>query len=109
MSNINKSVMGGGRYSRIAGLDIIRCFASFFTIAGHFFSFNTPFKETVFDGSFSMVVQSMASFVFKGVPFFLLLSGFLLSTKPFDGKYYKRGLNVIIVIYILLGSCNIIS
>lgn len=38
----------------------------------------------------------MASFVFKGVPFFLLLSGFLLSTKPFDGKYYKRGLNVIL-------------
>lgn len=86
-------VAGGGK--RLAGLDVIRCFASLFTIAGHFFSLNTPFRATVFDGSFSMFVQAMANFIFKGVPFFIILSGFLLSTKPFDAAYYKRGKKVI--------------
>ena len=92
--NIQQKVNENG--GRVAGLDIIRCFASLFTIAGHFFAFNTPFKSTVFDGSFSLFIQAMASFTLKGVPFFLMLSGFLLSTKPFDGTYYKRGTKVIV-------------
>ena len=57
---------------RIAGLDFIRVFASLFTIAGHFFVLNTPFKSTIFDGSFSLFIQSMANFIFKGTP---LVSG----------------------------------
>lgn len=81
---------------RIAGLDFIRVFASLFTIAGHFFVLNTPFKSTIFDGSFSLFIQSMANFIFKGTPFFMLLSGFLLSVKTFDKKYYKRGVKVIL-------------
>lgn len=82
--------------NRIAGLDFIRVFASLFTIAGHFFVLNTPFKSTIFDGSFSLFVQAMANFIFKGTPFFMLLSGFLLSTKTFDKKYYRRGIKVIL-------------
>lgn len=90
---------GGGQKScqnRIAGLDFIRVFASLFTIAGHFFVLNTPFRTTIYDGSFSLFIQSMANFIFKGTPFFMMLSGFLLSTKAFDKKYYKRGIKVIL-------------
>ena len=89
----------GGQKScqnRIAGLDFIRVFASLFTIAGHFFVLNTPFRTTIYDGSFSLFIQSMANFIFKGTPFFMMLSGFLLSTKAFDKKYYKRGIKVIL-------------
>ena len=82
--------------NRIAGLDFIRVFASLFTIAGHFFVLNTPFRTTIYDGSFSLFIQSMANFIFKGTPFFMMLSGFLLSTKAFDKKYYKRGIKVIL-------------
>ena len=38
----------------------------------------------------------MANFIFRGTPFFMMLSGFLLSTKAFDKKYYKRGIKVIL-------------
>ena len=82
--------------NRLAGLDLIRVFASLFTIAGHFFVLNTPFKTTIYDGSISLFIQSMANFILKGTPFFMLLSGYLLSTKNFDNKYYKRGIKVIL-------------
>lgn len=94
MNNDRIKMGGGGK--RLAGLDIVRCFASLFTIAGHFFALNTPFRVTIFDGSFSMFVQAMANFIFKGVPFFIMLSGFLLSTKPFDKTYYRRGIKVVL-------------
>lgn len=82
--------------NRIAGLDLIRVFASLFTIAGHFFGLNTSFGTTIYDGSISLFIQSVANFILKGTPFFMLLSGYLLSTKNFDNKYYKRGIKVIL-------------
>ena len=95
---MTQQIRGGQKscQNRIAGLDFIRVFASLFTIAGHFFVLNTPFRTTIYDGSFSLFIQSMANFIFKGTPFFMMLSGFLLSTKAFDKKYYKRGIKVIL-------------
>lgn len=80
---------------RTFGLDLIRLFASLFTIAGHFFSLNTPFRTTTFEGT-SMFLQAMGHMFFKGTPFFMLLSGYLLVNKVFDSKYYYRGKKVII-------------
>ena len=59
---------------RIFGLDLIRVFASLFTIAGHFFSLHTQYMDTPFVGA-SMFVQGMAQMFFRGTPFFMLLSG----------------------------------
>lgn len=81
--------------NRVFGLDLIRVFASLFTIAGHFFSLNTEFHNTPFEGA-SMFIQAMGNMFFKGIPFFMLLSGYLLINKPFDNKYYSRGKKVII-------------
>lgn len=44
----------------------------------------------------SMFVQGMAQMFFRGTPFFMLLSGYLLINKAFDNKYYHRGKKVII-------------
>ena len=44
----------------------------------------------------SMFVQGMAQLFFRGTPFFMLLSGYLLINKAFDNKYYHRGKKVII-------------
>ena len=38
------------KVKRNVGLDLIRMCASLFTIAGHFFTLNTPFDGTKFEG-----------------------------------------------------------
>ena len=66
----NTSLQKNSRQQRIFGLDLIRVFASLFTIAGHFFSLHTQFMDTPFEGT-SMFLQSMAQMFFLGTPFFL--------------------------------------
>ena len=93
----NRSLKSSKNYIAILAIMLSTLlFTSLFTIAGHFFVLNTPFRTTIYDGSFSLFIQSMANFIFKGTPFFMMLSGFLLSTKAFDKKYYKRGIKVIL-------------
>ena len=91
----NASLPHKTQTKRIFGLDLIRVFASLFTIAGHFFSLHTQYMDTPFVGA-SMFVQGMAQMFFRGTPFFMLLSGYLLINKAFDNKYYHRGKKVII-------------
>ena len=87
---------------RLIGLDIIRAVAIICVIAGHFFSVNTPFNETPFRGV-SMLFQGLLKSFFctTGVPFFILLSGFLCCEKILEKKYYF-GLKKVIIPYVII-------
>ena len=80
--------------NRILGLDILRAWAIFCVIAGHFFM-NTRFQQHTFEG-LSMFVQGSIKFLFgMGVPLFIMLTGFLNCRKDISKRYYCGGLRVI--------------
>lgn len=90
--------MGGGNSKngyRSFGLDLVRAFAIFAVVGGHFFTLNTHFRDFPMGGlltvsGWSMLVQSMAQFLFSGgVPLFILLTGYLNLNKKLSRKYYK--------------------
>lgn len=76
---------------RYVGLDIVRVCAILFVIAGHFMTVNTEFPRTVFWGA-SMFMQEMSLvFFYIGVPLFIVLTGYLNSSKSVSCKYYGGG------------------
>lgn len=91
---IAETLNGGGKKSRIIGLDLIRCCAILFVIAGHFFM-NTKFHNTEFDG-FSMFIQGTIIPLFNvNVLLFMILTGYLNKNKTVSVDYYKSGIRVI--------------
>lgn len=70
---------------RDIGLDIIRSVAILCVVCGHFFSVNTPFNDVPLVG-ISMIFQGFLKSIFcnLGVPFFLMLSGYLCCKKEFS-------------------------
>ncbi len=91
--------------TRIIGLDIVRLCASFFTIAGHFFGSNTNLYSTPFDGTLFM--QGVMDSFFRGVPLFLMLTGYWQNNKGIDKKYYKSCIRVILY-YLILSIITIL-
>lgn len=94
---------------RVIGLDLVRSFAIFSVIAGHFLVLNTPFRQTVFDGG-SMFMQGMIYLLFNatGVPLFIMMTGYLNANKTScDRKYYK-GMVRVIVSYLLFSVITIL-
>lgn len=94
---------------RVIGLDLVRSFAIFSVIAGHFLVLNTPFRQTVFDGG-SMFMQGMIYLLFNatGVPLFIIMTGYLNANKTScDRKYYK-GMVRVIVSYLLFSVITIL-
>lgn len=90
---------------RVAGLDLVRCGAILFVIAGHFF-INTPFSNAIFGGS-SMFIQGMGQTLFlTNVPLFLILTGFLNLNKTVNRKYYK-GMAAVLVSYVAISVVTI--
>ena len=87
---------------RLEGIDFVRTVAVICVICGHFFSVNTPYNQAPFVGS-SIVFQGFFKSVFcnVGVPFFLLLSGFLCCRKALSTSYYKS-LNRVTVPYLVI-------
>ena len=86
----------GGSTKRVIGLDLIRSCAIFFVIAGHFFSLNTEFRTSVFEGV-SMFIQGAFSMLFaSGVPLFIMLTGYLNCNKTVSRQYYKGGIKVLV-------------
>lgn len=82
---------------RVLGLDIIRTISVICVIAGHFFTVNTPYNECgLSDGSLFIQGFLKAFMSNVGVPFFLMLSGYLCVNKTCSGKYYKGILKVLI-------------
>lgn len=87
---------------RAIGLDLIRAIAIVSVVCGHFFSVNTPFNDVPFMG-LSMIFQGFLKSIFcnLGVPFFLMLSGYLCCKKEFSIGYYK-GLTRVLVSYLII-------
>lgn len=87
---------------RDIGLDIIRSVAILCVVCGHFFSVNTPFNDVPLVG-ISMIFQGFLKSIFcnLGVPFFLMLLGYLCCKKEFSLGYYK-GLKRILVPYLVI-------
>lgn len=70
-------------------------------IAGHFFAFNTPFRQTIFDGDLSMFVQGMGSFFFGiGVPLFIMMTGYLNAKKVAFDRHYVSGMVKVLLAYV---------
>lgn len=86
---------------RLIGPDIVRSIAILAVIAGHFFAVNTPYNATPFEGG-SMVFQGfLKSLSDIGVPFFIVLTGFLCCRKSLTKDYYK-GIKKAIVPYLVI-------
>ena len=76
---------------RYVGLDIVRVCAILFVIAGHFMVLNTRFYQSDFKGA-SMIAQGTFLQLFLiGVPLFIILTGYLNSSKSVSCKYYGGG------------------
>ena len=87
---------------RLIGPDIARSVAIIAVIAGHFFTVNTPYNDTPFEGA-SMFFQGFLKSLLSstGVPFFILLTGFLCSGKTLSKNYYK-GIKKAIIPYLVI-------
>ena len=90
--------------SRIIGADIIRTIAIICVIGGHFFTVNTPYNACQ-ECDWSLFTQGFLKTFMShvGVPFFLMLSGYLCVYKTCSTKYYK-GIVKVIVPYVVI-SC----
>lgn len=95
--------------NRLAGLDIIRCFAIFSVIAGHFFVLNTPFRETIFDAS-GMFGQGLVYLLFNatGVPLFIMMTGYLNAHKVECNRKYYKGMKRVLISYLLFSIITIL-
>lgn len=95
--------------NRLAGLDIIRCFAIFSVIAGHFFVLNTPFRETIFDAS-GMFGQGLVYLLFNatGVPLFIMMTGYLNAHKVECNRKYYKGMGRVLISYLLFSVITIL-
>lgn len=94
--------LNSSQKQRLIGPDIIRIVAILCVIAGHFYTVNTPYNQASFEGT-SMFAQgwlkSMASCI--GVPFFIMLTGFLNTRKALSKDYYK-GIKRVLVPYLII-------
>lgn len=95
--------------NRLAGLDIIRCFAIFSVIAGHFFVLYTPFKETIFEAS-RMFGQGLVYLLFcsTGVPLFIMMTGYLNAHKVECNRKYYKGMKRVLISYLLFSIITIL-
>lgn len=95
--------------NRLAGLDIIRGFAIFSVIAGHFFVLNTPFRGTIFDVS-GMFGQGLVYLLFcsTGVPLFIMMTGYLNAHKVECNRKYYKGMGRVLISYLLFSIITIL-
>ena len=73
---------------RIPGLDFIRFLAILFVVGSHFFQ-HIEFRYSIFEGTNMFIQRTFLSLLSVGVPLFLLLTGYLNSTKDLSVRYYK--------------------
>lgn len=108
LPKMKKILQQNNAIQRVVGLDIIRCFAIFSVIAGHFFSLHTNFKNEMFAGT-SMFLQASIAPVFYscGVPFFLLLTGYLNCYRKIEKTYFHKIWKVLFA-YLLFSIISII-
>ena len=80
-------------------LDIVRIFAFFCVICIHFF-LNTGFYSQPIEGTQMFFMCIIRSFFMICVPLFIILTGYLMSSKKWSGRYYL-GIIKTLGIYVL--------
>lgn len=85
---------------RLIGLDAIRSLAIFSVIAGHFFSLNTHFMETILNTK-GMFIQGFVHMFFcsTGVPLFIMITGYLNIRKVESNRTYYKGMKRVLISY----------
>lgn len=79
---------------RNPAMDVVRCFALFCVISIHFFM-NTEFYDVTVSGFPMFCLVSARCFFMICVPLFLVLSGYLLSSKKLSKAYYGKILQTV--------------
>lgn len=80
---------------RNPSLDCMRIFGLYAAIGYHFFA-RTPFYSTVVNSFPMFLAVTARSFFLVCIPIFLILSGYLLSTRTMSAEYYKRIIPILI-------------
>ena len=88
---------------RKPAMDIIRCFALLFVVSVHFFLHN-GFYDRIVDGPRMYIMTAMRAFFMICVPLFIVLSGYLTSSKTLTRNYYRK-IGYTIAIYVLASLC----
>ena len=90
-------------FQRNPAMDIIRCFALFFTISVHFFLHSGYYSQPV-NGTSMYFMTLLRSFFMICVPLFIILSGYLLYNKTVNSKHYQK-LIYTVAIYFFASIC----
>ena len=85
--------------SRESGIDLIRCLGLLFVVGVHEFMYNGYYSEHQ-TGAVIWAANSVRWLFFGCNGIFMILTGYLKSTKPFSREYY-RSLATILVSYLL--------
>jgi len=83
----------GGKGRRLAP-DNLRILACFFVISIHFF-YNSDYYSQPLKGAGMILMLIWRVVLTTCVPLFVILTGYLMSTKPLSGKHYAKGMKVI--------------
>ena len=86
---------------RSPGLDIVRCVAMFFVISVHFFLY-TGFYSYPVNSPVMYLAIAIRDISYTCVPLFMLLSGYLLSNKKVERKYFK---GIWHILYVYVAAC----
>lgn len=74
---------------RLPGIDLIRCMGLFFVTGIHFFLYNGFYFEPQ-KGAAIWAADSFRWLFFSCNGIFMMMTGYLMSQKPMDSKYYRR-------------------
>lgn len=80
---------------RIPGIDLLRCLGLLMVVSVHFFLYNGFYSELQ-QGSLMWFWDSVRWLCFGCNGVFMMLTGFLMSGKPLDGRYYLRLVPVLV-------------
>ena len=69
--------------------DLIRCFAFFSVVSVHFFA-RSGYYDIVVDGTLMYLQTLLRSFFMVCVPLFIMLTGYLMRTRPLTLRYFTR-------------------
>ena len=92
--------------TRNSAMDIIRIVAVFTVISVHFFLHNGFYSQTV-KGTEMYIMVLMRTFFSVCVPLFIILTGYLMSSKTLSKKYYSGIVKTLIVFVLATIVCMV--
>ena len=93
---------------RVIGLDLVRSFAIFSVIAGHFLVLNTPFMSTKYNNNLFFQSFIYLLFLSAGVPLFIMLTGYLNANKVSCNRLYYKGMLRVVISYLFFSIITIL-